>query len=210
MSSKSSRGETRGSLRGSYSKMEETNEELRGLKLNLGCGKKIIEGYLNADRNDNLGAEIICDLEVFPYPFKDNECAYILMDNVLEHLEDTIKVMEELHRISKPGAIIEIIVPHYSSCGAFSHITHKRFFGSGSFNNFQEDYWDRYSDISFEIIEKRLIWLSCRNWILIRPLKKLIDSLINIHPFISERFFCYPIGGFDGIRFKLKVVKENK
>ncbi len=178
-------------------------------KLNLGCGLDIKEGWINVDLTKKNGADVEHDLEVFPYPFKDNSVDEIFMDNVLEHLENTIKVMEELHRISKPNTIITIIVPHYSGCMAFSHLTHKRFFGSGSFDNFKPDSWEKYSEVEFKVLENKLIWLDCRDWFWIRPLKKIINKLININPFIAERFFCYPLGGFDHISFKLKVIKND-
>ncbi len=176
-------------------------------KLHLGSGKKILKGWTNVDLTDRYGAEVVHNLEELPWPFKDSSFDEILMDNVLEHLPDTNKVMEELHRISKPNAIIRIMVPHYSGCMAFGHITHKRFFGSGSFDNFEPGNWEKYSNIEFMIMEKRLIWLDCRNWWFIVPLKKAIDFLINIHPFMAERFLAYPLGGFDHLFFKLKVLK---
>ena len=178
--------------------------------INLGCGINPLEGFINVDFIKREGVDVVHDLETFPYPFKSNTIDYILMDNVLEHLKDTIKVMEELHRISKPNAIIEIIVPHYSSCMALSHITHKRYFGSGIFDTFTKDYWEKYSDVEFKILESRLIWLNCRNWFFIRPLKYLIGKIINYNKFISERFLCYPLGGFDHIHFKLQVIKNEE
>jgi len=180
---------------------------MKKVKGNFGCGLKLKDGYINLDFTKREGVDVVHNLEEFPYPFKNNTFDEIFMDNVLEHLEDTIKVMEELYRICKPNAIIEIIVPHYSSCMAFSHITHKRFFGSGTFNNFEKDHWERYSYIKLNILQNKLIWLDCRDWFWIRPFKYLINKLINIHPFLSERFLCYMLGGFDHIYFKLKVVK---
>jgi len=41
-------------------------------KLNLGCGDKIIPGYINIDKYKTFDPDIIHDLEKFPYPFKDN------------------------------------------------------------------------------------------------------------------------------------------
>ncbi len=176
-------------------------------KLHLGSGLNIKKCWTNVDLTDKHGAEVVHNLEEFPYPFKDNTFDEIFMDNVLEHLGNTIKVMEELHRISKPNAIIRIIVPHYSGCMALGHITHKRVFCAGTFGNFEPSCWEKYSDVEFKVLENKLIWLDCRNWFWIRPIKKIIDYLINIKPFLSERFFCYPLGGFDHIRFKLKVLK---
>lgn len=191
--------------------MKTEKRVLKGIvtkKLNLGSGLKILKGYTNVDLTKKYGADVVHNLEKFPYPFKDNEFDEILMDNVLEHLKDTIRVMEELHRISKHGAIIKIFVPHFSSFMAFGNVTHKRYFTSESFDTFQSNNWERYSKAEFKILEKRLIWLDSRNWVLIRPIKKIIDKLINLNLYVSERFLCYPLGSFDHIYFKLKVVKK--
>ena len=177
------------------------------MKINLGSGINIMEGWINVDLTKKNGADIEHNLETFPYPFKDNSVEEILLDNVLEHLEDTIKVLKELHRILKPNGIVIIKVPHYSGCMAFSHLTHKRFFGSGSFGNLEPNCWERYTDFSFNILENKLVWLDSRDWFWIRPIKKIIDKIINIKPFLSERFLAYPLGGFDHVYFKLRAIK---
>ena len=185
--------------------------------LNLGAGvnqKRSTNNvrWVNVDFMKEEGIDIVHNLEEFPYPFKDNSIDYILMDNVLEHLKDTIKVMEELHRICKPNAIIEIFVPHYSSACAFSSLTHKRYFGSQSFNDLAriDSNFKRYTPIEFKILQNKLRWFSCRDWWFVRPFKLLIDRVINLNPFWAERFLCYYLSGFDSIHFKLQVIKTRK
>ena len=178
-------------------------------RLHLGCGLEYKEGWINLDFNEKLKIDVSHDLEKFPYPFEDNTFDEIFTENTLEHLKDVVKVMEELHRISKPNARTEIIVPHYSGCMAFSHLTHKSFFGSGTFSNFEKDSWEKYSEVEFKILKNKLIWLRCRNWFWIRPCKYIINKIININQFISERFLCYPLGGFDHIQFILEVKKDE-
>ncbi len=173
-------------------------------KLNLGCGLKYLDGWENVDSNEGLKADNYFDLEKTPYPYSDNSFDYVLMDNVLEHLEDTIKSLEEVYRISKNNAIIEIIVPHYSSFMAHGHLTHKKAFGIGSLGNFEPKSWERYSEISLEPLKKELIWLDCRDS---GFFGKLINKLINKNHFITERFLCYYLGGIDHIRFKYRVIK---
>ncbi len=78
-------------------------------KLNLGCGPKILPGYINCDNFSSPDAEIPTDvvkveLNRFPWPFADNYADEIRMDHVLEHLADTESVVKEVRRILKPGA----------------------------------------------------------------------------------------------------------
>lgn len=105
-------------------------------KLNFGCGKDIKKGYTNADVSQLEGVDKTFDFNVFPYPFPEDEFNEILADNVLEHLDDIPAVMKELHRISKPGGAVRIIVPYYNCYGAYNDITHKHYFSRLSFEPF--------------------------------------------------------------------------
>lgn len=111
--------------------------------LDLGCGTRKRPGSVGIDCNPASKADIIHDLNVTPYPFKSSEFDEIYVDNVLEHLDNVLAVMEELHRISGPGALVKIVVPYFRSRWACIDPTHKHFFTAGSF-----DYFDENSEIS--------------------------------------------------------------
>lgn len=101
---------------------------VNSLRLNLGCGAKRLEGYLNVDKYGN--PEFRFDLETFPYPWQDNSVAEIEMHHVLEHLgqqtETYLKIIQELYRICQPKARINITVPHYRSDRFLHDPTHVR------------------------------------------------------------------------------------
>lgn len=96
------------------------------MKINLGCGENIKKGWVNVDKKLLKGVDIQHDLNVFPYPFKDNSADLILLDNVLEHLDSVIDVMHECHRIIKPIGTIRIVFPYHKHPVAWSDPTHKR------------------------------------------------------------------------------------
>lgn len=108
-------------------------------KLNFGCGKDIKQGFVNADLLSLPGVDISFDFDVFPYPFDDNSFDYILCDNVLEHLDNVPRVLEELYRVSIPGVLIRIIVPYYNCYGAHNDVTHRHYFYHRSFMPFYTD-----------------------------------------------------------------------
>ena len=49
------------------------------MKLNLGCGSKILEGYTNVDKFDYYKPDIVHDLEITPYPFEENSIDEIIL-----------------------------------------------------------------------------------------------------------------------------------
>ena len=179
--------------------------------VNLGCGKVRIPNSIGVDRVkiENY-VDVVHDLDRVPYPFKSNSIDEIHMYHVLEHLHDPIKKLEEIHRILKPGGILYMRVPHFSSMGAFTDITHVRPFGYYSFDCFIKDnYQHFYTDIEFEIVKKEIKYLGLYPndgiyakyihpnqcpWFA-RPFVRVLNFLINLSPVFFERVWCYWVGG---------------
>ena len=124
-----------------------------GNKLNLGCGHQIKEDWINHDILPLPGVNVVYDLRIFPWPFEDQQFEEIYADNVLEHLPDTIKTLEEIYRISKPGATIFIGVPFWNSYEAWGDPTHVKFFSEEIFEFFDPRTW-RGSERSYYSIAK--------------------------------------------------------
>ncbi len=83
------------------------------MKLNLGCGLKKREGFINIDINPDFEPDRILDLNVTPYPFEDNSCEYILAFELLEHLTiHPIDFFRECFRILKSDGILEFTTPN--------------------------------------------------------------------------------------------------
>ena len=89
--------------------------------------------YINLDSCEAVRPDVIWDLNRFPYPFEDNTFDEILAYSILEHLDDLVKVMEELHRIAKPRATLDVRVPYWDGYGFASDPTHKRMFTEHTF-----------------------------------------------------------------------------
>ena len=65
-------------------------------RLNIGCGNKKFNGWINLDSSKEVRPDKVHDLNKYPYPFKDNEIDEVYADNVLEHLDSIIKPLEEI------------------------------------------------------------------------------------------------------------------
>src|SRR3989344_2876489 len=104
------------------------------MKLNMGCGNDYKEGWINLDSRKNIRADVLHNLNKFPYPFKNNYFSEILASHVLEHLDDPIGTLKELARISKNNSKITIRVPHAYSYANATDIQHKTNFTENSFS----------------------------------------------------------------------------
>ena len=125
-------------------------------KLNFGCGVNIRKGWDNVDVQKNSKITKSFDFDKFPYPIKNNTYDFILLLNILEHLDKPEDVIFELWRISKPKGIIEIIVPHYTNKGAYSDLQHRHFFDEICFTNLITHQCDLNRINKFEIIRLEL------------------------------------------------------
>ena len=186
-------------------------------KLNLGCGEKKQEGYINIDREASLSPEIVHDLNKFPYPFEDNEIDEVYASHVLEHLDRPFLVMAELHRIMKPGGKLLIKVPHFSR--GFTHAEHFHGFDVTFALYFNKNFSKSgYTGKDFELESIKMRWLAFFHLMypynyskfIISALKFLnvvISGLANLNVNFCSRIWCFWVGGFDEIEFKFKSVK---
>ena len=105
-------------------------------RLNLGCGNDIREGYINLDSANLPGVDVVWDLDHYPWPFEDCEFDEVIVIDVLEHLRDKIKPVEELWRITKPDALIVVQVPNWNTEDMWVDPTHRQPYTHRSFDFF--------------------------------------------------------------------------
>lgn len=169
------------------------------MKINLGCGNKKIDGFVGVDKIKTEATDLIHDLNIFPYPFPQDCAEEIILDNVLEHLDDVILVMEEVYRLAAPGAIITINVPYFKSNSAFTDPTHKHFFTETSFKYFEEkNSLHFYTSSNFKILESKLI-----NHKEYKDAKHFFRNLLPGKKILN--YFLFNI--YDEIQFKLMCIK---
>jgi SAM-dependent methyltransferase len=96
----------------------------RVLKLNLGCGDKILDGYVNVDVAASRAGkrpDVLCDLRALT-PFEENTVDEILSVHVVEHFWrwEVVGILKEWARVLKPGGLMVLECPNLkSACEAF-------------------------------------------------------------------------------------------
>ncbi len=115
-------------------------------RLNLGCGRDAQPGWVNLDAVDLPGVDVVANLEHCdrdPLPFEDDHFDEFLLSHVIEHVQNTLPLMQELYRVAKPGARAVIRCPYGSSDDAFEDPTHVRQYFLNSFGYFSQPYYWR-------------------------------------------------------------------
>lgn len=134
---------------GKNAKIKRARQEARAneLKLDLGCGKSVADGFDGVDSLD-FGQKYTLDLaelkrgvpewmvlmpptpervKMFqPWPWEDSSVDAARASHVFEHLTSLQRVhfVNELHRVMKQGAKCELITPHWASGRAYGDPTH--------------------------------------------------------------------------------------
>ena len=185
------------------------------MQLNLGCGVNKKPGYINVDKFPQCEPDVVMDLELTPWTFKDNEVDGILLNHVLEHLGKDVDVffgvMKEMYRVCKNGAIIEINVPHPRHDNFINDPTHVRIITPellGLFSKKNCEAWKRlnaansplalYLDVDFELVNATII-------IDEKYLTKLQNGELTQEAYSEIYKTCNNVAS--EYRIKLKVVK---
>ena len=112
------------------------------LKLNLGCGRRKLLGYVNVDAQAMEDPDVVCDLGIEQWPWADNSVDAALASHVLEHLpgESFFHFLRELYRVCKAGATIDVVLPHPSHDIFLNDATHARAVMPGTLAMFSKHY----------------------------------------------------------------------
>lgn len=120
-------------------------------KLDIACGAQKHEGFTGIDVIRSPGVNIVHDLQRFPWPIESDSVEEAVCAHYIEHIPHSeamvegvpqrwkdsharwgfvrdawFDTFEEIHRVCKDGAIVDIVVPYYSSKRADQDPTHAR------------------------------------------------------------------------------------
>jgi hypothetical protein len=119
------------------------------VRLNLGCGRDVREGWVNVDLNEAEGV-VPADLnrptwyhELSGILPRDELVEHSDAFHVIEHLTNPLGFMQGLWAITKPGGTVQVNCPYGTSYDAFEDPTHVRPYFIGSFGYFSQPYYWR-------------------------------------------------------------------
>lgn len=172
--------------------------------LDVGCGINKLHGSIGIDRIARTRADVLCDLDHFPYPFRDNSFDGLQAIHVIEHLSDVIRSMEEFHRLVRAGGRVRLETPHYTDFSSFCDPTHRWHLNSYSFRYFGEDNagYGYYSTARFRETKVRVKLLAFWRYL-------GFELLVNAFPRFRrfwEHYLCYVVRG-KVMEFEFEVVK---
>jgi len=100
------------------------------MKLNLGCGRRRLDGFVNVDSAPECEPDLVVDVEAFPWPWADNSIEEVHFIHSLEHMGGDpkvfLKLMQELYRVLQPGGRVRVVAPHPRSEAFIGDPTHVR------------------------------------------------------------------------------------
>jgi SAM-dependent methyltransferase len=174
--------------------------------LDVGCGINKYPGSVGLDRNPFTKADVVADLDHFPWPLRDNSFREIRATHVIEHVADVVKTMEEFHRLLVPGGRVIITTPHYTDFSSFCDPTHRWHLNSYSLRYFGDDNagYGYYSRARFREISTYVKLLALWKYL---GFEFLVNAFRPARRF-WEFYVCYLVRG-KVIEWQLEAVKDG-
>jgi SAM-dependent methyltransferase len=127
--------------------------------LDVGCGTRKAEpDAIGIDVHPRSVADVIWNLDEFPWPLESGAFERIHMSHIIEHVRDVERTMAEIHRVARAGADVLIVTPHFSSHNSFTDPTHVRHLAARSFQYFTGEDFATFggANVRFSIEELEL------------------------------------------------------
>jgi SAM-dependent methyltransferase len=169
--------------------------------LNLGSGKREIgTAAVSVDIAPGVRPDVVHDLNSYPWPFGDDTFDAVYCIDVIEHVDDVVRAMEEIHRVSRPQGRVTITTPHFSCANSYTDPTHRHHLGFFSFDYFTgENQWDFYSRARFRKVKAGLVFYP-------KAKNKLVWRLANRWPAFYEEHLAWILPAWY-MHFEMEVVK---
>jgi len=96
--------------------------------VDLGCGDSLqYPENIGIDRRLTKSCSVVADLSL-GLPLADRSVDRLFTVHVLEHLVDYLALLDECHRVLRPGGVLHVLAPWWRHVNAVADPTHIRFF----------------------------------------------------------------------------------
>ncbi len=170
--------------------------------IDIGCGPDKQSNTIGVDHHPYPGVDVVCDLDRTPWPLLDCSFDKVVASHIIEHVASIPDFMREIHRIARPGAMVEIATPHYSSDDSWQDPTHRWHLGT----RWHEPFCERYLAVQmprFEFVKVEIEFPRKLTNILTR----LLVKYRGIHRWERRRAFRSPAKTMHSY---LRVIKAHR
>lgn len=154
-------------------------------KLNIGCDRWHIQGFINLDICAEIKPDLIADAIHLPFPSETFDEIYA--GHVLEHIPLKANILLEWRRVMKPGADITLVVPDVEK-GLTSYRNH--LISLDTLNKIVFGSVDRPGQFHFQVFTSDII-LECLRSIFkeihFKPWSPYLVSQINWQTIVSAK-----------------------
>lgn len=158
-------------------------------RLNVGCGTDIRPGFVNLDSADLPGVDVVHDLTSLPLPFEDERFVEVVCQDVLEHMPSYVALLSEIHRIMRPGGLLVVRSPHFTSRAVWLDPTHRTTFSIDTLRFFVagDMYAERsyYFPFKFRALKSARIVFHRNRWM---PWNYMLEPLVNRSPWMQAYY----------------------
>jgi hypothetical protein len=173
--------------------------------LDVGFGLKRAEpGAIGMDWSPESGAEVAWDVNRYPWPLPEGVFERVHMSHIIEHLDDIVRGMREVHRVCRDGAEVLVTTPHFSSHNSYTDPTHRHHLAAASFEYFTDREFATFAGprCGFELVGLELTFGG----------NAVLDNLGRLTARLSlrwyERHCAFILPALD-IRARLRAVKAE-
>jgi len=181
------------------------SSDLKRRVLDLGCGRTKAPASVGLDWNlDATAADVLADVNR-PLPFADDTFDEVRAVHIVEHVEDVVRTLSEIHRVTKPGGSIYLVTPHCSDYSSWCDPTHRWHLNSFSFFPFGRMHGERHWYTLLELAERQVHVEMARPWRAL-GIGWLVDHSLQFRRF-WEMYLCFVLRGKQ-MEFTFEVVKR--
>ena len=181
------------------------------VSLELGCGpRKRHANALGVDMLDYPGVDLVGDVFEILAALPPGCVEVVHAYHFFEHVSDLARLLDELARVMRAGALLDVEVPHFANPYFYSDPTHAKFFGLYTMSYFAQESLFRRKvpkygrEVTFELTT---VWLDFDSPFPVRGLiKRLIGPLFNMTRWLQELHeenLCYLFPCYQ-LRFELR------